>query len=252
MSSVVVHELYTGLAEATEELSQRRTNDALRSRVEQYFSAHPILPLLSEEPSAVYAPSLVSPNLELLRLLSKSNSLGLPLKLLEYSHDKFVHINYVKRCLGRMTFIDDSDGNWRVVERLDVVDFQKAQGKPMHEVMTTSGENLVAFHHRLLRSAVPRAPHVTDFSDWFQSSKSFAAQFPYLRFLGLFLTDGILLANFTTEKREVLFTEQVVLPAFRKLREDLGVRPLIVPVSPPDSDDSDYWNYYPIALRAYC
>lgn len=248
MSSLLVHELYTPLEEARTELARRRNDAQLVNTVREWERRLPPPPALQSDAHAVYAPTIISPNLELLHLLESSDSIGLPLHLFEFSHDKFVHMNHVKRCLGQLTFVDASRPP-RVIAEKRIVDFQLAQGKYMDEIQTLDGENFVDFHHRLLRTFVQRElPPVSDFSVWFAQSKLHTPHVPYARYLALFICDGMLLANFTTEKHEVFFTEQVVLPAFRHLREHFGVKPLIIPVSPPDSDESPLWNYYPADL----
>jgi hypothetical protein len=252
MSSVLVQELYTPLAEAQRILKERKSNSSLCATITEWTTALPCPPPLDTTPHLVYAPSIVSPNLEMLHLLERENTLGMPLHFYEYTHDKFVHLNYVKRCLGHLNFVED-DAPRTIVKEKRILDFQTAQGKYMDEIRTLSGEGFVEFHHRLLREAVPRPlPPTTDFSAWFSRSKNHSPTLPYARYLGIFIVDGILLANFTTEKHEILFTEQVVLPAFRFLRETFGVKPLIVPVSPIDSDDSAFWNYYPLRLADSC
>lgn len=182
-----------------------------------------------------------------------ATALPIPVRYMEFSKDKFVHLNYSKRNLGELVFFTAEHGVRQITEKRKIVDFQKAQGVPMNEISTLSGENFVEFHHRILLSAFQEStPVVEDFSDWFKKAATFDTSLPYKRYLGLFLTNSILFANFSTEKREVSFTEQRVLPAFRALRARFGVNPLIVPVQPTESDDEDFWCYYPDDVRKYC
>lgn len=248
-----VGELYSTLSEALSAINARRADAALLTRVSTYFREFPPPEPLSSAPCGVYAPALVTPNLELQYLLDIADSLPIPMRYLEYAEDKFVHMNFAKSCLGRLVFFAGDTGNRQITGEKTVLDFQTSQGKPMSALKTFSGENFVEFHHRILRETLKdRTPHISDFSAWFKASASFDPDFPYLRYLGLFLTDAILFANFTTEKREAAFTESRVLPAFRRLKEVFGVTPLIVPIQPTENDDELIWCYYPEKVREYC
>ena len=122
----------------------------------------------------------------------------------------------------------------------------------MDEIKTAKGENFVDFHHRLVSECLPDAHiEIHDFSEWFRNGHSFSSELPYLRYLGLFIRDGILFGNFTTEKRESSFTSTTVLPAFRRLKEVFGLQPLIVPVEPTETDDGASWCYYPDTVRQF-
>ncbi len=248
-----VGELYTSLSEALEMLRLRRQDAPLCARVASYFERLPADRVMSGG-AAVYAPALVTPNLEMNYLRDVTAELPLKTVYLEFSHDKFVQLNYSKRSLAHLHFFKTNDDGSRVEmgDKL-ILDIQSAQGKPMDEITTLQNENFVSFHHRLLRHAYgSTSPEIHDFSQWFTESMHFDPEFPYARYLGLFLTDGILFANFTTEKREEAFTQNRVLPAFRKLREEFGIVPLIVPIQPTESDNESYWCYYPNTLLPYC
>lgn len=247
-----VGELYTPLKTAIALLQERQKFQDLRDDIADYFKGFPS-PVSLQEPSGVYAPALVTPNLELRYMMDVATALPFPVRYFEFSRDKFVHLNFAKRNLGELVFFNTEEGERKITGKKKVVDFQTAQGVPMSDIVTLGGENFVAFHHRILKDSLKdSAPVIEDFSDWFKNAASFDPMLPYTRYLGLFLTDCILFANFTTEKREISFTEQRVLPAFRALRNRFGVNPLIVPVQPTESDDEDFWCYYPDDVREYC
>lgn len=245
-----VNELYTPFTAALTELAERRTDKALQSKVEEFFAPYPNPDVLKDGPSAVMSPALVSPNLEMRYFLDIQQYTSLPTVLLEFSKDKFAHINNEKRALAELIFYtEDSLRRKQVVGSERVVDFQKYQGKPMNEVVTSGGEMLTDFHHRIFREYFKCDIPIYDFSSWFSGSYSFSGDFPYLRFLGLFIVDAILFGNFTTSSYETAFTEQKVLPAFRKIKECFGVAPLIVPIAPAEVDDEKFWCYYPEEIR---
>jgi hypothetical protein len=244
-------ELYTPLTEALEELKRRRGDKKLRQKVDDYFASYPCPPELATEPRIVMAPSLASPNLELRYFLDVCKHLPIRSIFYEFNKDKFVHLNFEKHYLGKMVFFKEcAQNNKEVTGSLHVVDFQKDQGKPMHEIKTIQGENFVDFHHRLVSEYLPDTDiDIHDFSEWFQNSRSFAPELPYLRYLGLFICDGILFSNFVTEKYQSSFTNKKVIPAFNKLKEVFGVPPLIVPIEPVETDSEPFWCYYPEEVR---
>jgi len=104
---------------------------------------------------------------------------------------------------------------------------------------------------RMLLKLSFSSKEIKDFSKWFQNSRTFSVDLPYLRYLGLFIRDGILFNNFVTEKHQSFFTKTRVLPAFRKLREVFGVSPLIVPIEPIETDSEPFWCYYPEEVRRF-
>lgn len=250
-------ELYTPLAGALQELKRRREDKTLLQKIKDYFASYPSPSELASEPKAVMAPSLVSPNLELNYFLDIRKDLPIKSVFYEFRSDKFVHLNFEKRCLGEMTFFRlNASGKKESTGSVRVIDFQKDQGKPMNEIRTLKGEPFVDFHHRLVSEYRPSEDvHIYDFSKWFRGSHSFAPEFPYLRYLGLFITDGILFCNFiadsVVEKSQSSFTDTRVLPAFRKLKEIFGVSPLIVPIEPIETDVEHFWCYYPDEVRRF-
>ena len=232
------HDIYSTLSVALAELERRKMSD-LPKRVEKYFKSLPPPDFLEKKPFAIYAPSLVTPNLELMYLLSMLPHLSFRTEFLEYQQDKFVHINVTKRALGNLTFVKQGlHGAKLPSSSVRVVDFDAYQGKPLTDVLTKSGEKLTDFHHRLLQkhptstTIVPR-----DFSEWFRAASLFDSELSYLRYLGLFITDGILFGNFTSEKYESSFTLKKVIPAVERLISLFGVTPLIVPIEPPGTDE---------------
>ncbi len=249
----IVSGLYLPLHDAVDELARRRTDAALLGRVQAYFQSSPLPASLRDGPRSVFAPSIITPNFETLRLVGLLAESPYPAQFYEFGSDKFVHLNYMKRCLGRLAFVDANSGSREVTSSISIVDFQTAQGKPMNEITTQQGEPFIEFHHRILHAHLGAAvPPIEDFSEWFVQSKRFSSTNPYMRYLGLFLVDAVLFANFTTEKHEAQFTSQIVLPAFDALKAEFGIAPLIVPIEPPDSDDHPYWGFYPEEVRPHC
>lgn len=91
---------------------------------------------------------------------------------------------------------------------------------------------------------------IFDASSWFRSQGTTASEY-YLAFLLLFVRHGILFENFLLDRRELSFTENVVLPTLAAIRNELGLKPLIVALEPTEVEEDRYWKCYPNELRTY-
>jgi len=243
-------DIYTELPEALEELKRRRADKALCKKVADFFSKLPPPDLLTKEPRAVLTRYIVSPTIETERFCKIVKGSGLKPLFLEYADDKFVARNFEKYCLGRLHFARDNEKNKKGIVVLRVVNFNKNEGKLLNRIMTEQGESLVDFHHRLFtQSGYVESPEIFDFSEWFKKGRQLSGNYYYLFYLTLFLTHGILFENFLLDKREHEFTERKVVPAFKHIMDTFGVRPLIVPLTPPETATEPHWCYYEKRLR---
>ncbi len=194
---------------------------------------------------------IMSPTFEYSYFLDLCRDIRIDPLFLEFSSDKFVARNQEKYSLCRLSFFSTDDvGGKRVESRMRIVDFNKYEGKPLNEVRTIRGEKLVDFHHRLLERSGEYIPgSVVDFSTWFRKSTTKSKEYYYLYYLALFLAHGILFENFLQNKAEISFTMGKVVPAFHKLVELFGIRPLIVPLAPREAGEAEHWEYYDKRLK---
>ena len=230
--------LYTPLEEAVAELHRRRQDKALCASVAQFQNDYPPT-FMGTEPHLVLARAVFTADDELDRLLKISRSVLLAPLCIEFTKDRCVSRNPDKYSLCKLTFRVGTQE-----KKLRVIDFKEYDGKPFSEIRTLSGQSLIEFHHCLIAHAHPRCKlALTDSSDWLQSFSGFHVD--YLPYLALFITQGILLENFLyQDELERKFTEERVLPAFAKIFEIFGVKPLIVRVySAAEESDPKYWQY---------
>jgi hypothetical protein len=106
----------------------------------------------------------------------------------------------------------------------------------------------------LIRHAYPGFKFTfTDFSDWLLSFGG--EHFDYLPYLALFITQGILVENFLSgDELDRKFTKERVIPAFAKIVDIFGVKPLIVRAYNADEElDPKHRQYaeslYPFAKK---
>ncbi|NBV77087.1 hypothetical protein EBR66_02930 [bacterium] len=247
------HDLYFTLDKALRELEHRRSDKSLLNAVSSYFRTLPSPEILQNVPYAVVSRALLSPTHEINHFVKKVvPQLSIPTLFFQGPEDKFVGLNPEKRCLGKMIFSDTDDPlHFSIIEKRIIVDFKNNEGKQIKEVMTLEGEHLTSFHKKLYEGYFSsNKPLVVDYSGWFFSAEKFSDKHSYLRYLGLFVTEGILFENFLdSDEEQKNFTYNKAIPAVQELERLFGLRPLIVPMIPEENDSSPFWNYYPKGVR---
>ena len=74
----------------------------------------------------------------------------------------------------------------------------------------------------------------------------------YTNFILLFICHGILFENFLFCGDEGEFTKNILLPAFNKAHDLAGIKPLIVPIPPMDSEIEEdiHWHSYSEKIKS--
>jgi hypothetical protein len=172
---------------------------------------------------------------------------------MEYHDDKFCSSNSFKRSLGQLHIQGPMNKkNEYRIEKISVMDFNKHNGKKLSEAVTHKSEKLTDLHRKLFEvCGIPKESHnFFDTSDWIKSHGPSPALY-YPNFFLLFTCFGILFENFLLGKDEGEFTKAVILPAIEKVIALTGVKPLIVPMEPLETEDSDYWTYYDGKVKSF-
>jgi hypothetical protein len=148
--------------------------------------------------------------------------------------------------LGRLFFYHGKGKNGGMkLESLNIVDFSQVNGKQLSSIRTVCGRNFVDFHHELFDTCYERRSHTFfDTSDWLHFHGTNAKMY-YRAFLSLFVRHGVLFENILLNDQERAFTTNVLLPAFIWVQRRFGVKPLIVPLTPIEDEDSRLWMCYP-------
>lgn len=241
-----VEGIYTPLSVAKEEIWRRWNDKALRKKVEDFLEGD-VLYMLRNTPKATLVRYITTPNLELSYFLDLAKITGLDYSLLEYSRDKFVSKNPDKYSLCKMSFFDGIGKKGGVKSsRINVVNFNKTEGKLLDCLDTLWGEKLIDFHHRIIKQSMGEEvkEKIFDISDWFDEKRNKNRDFYYLHYLSLFVCHGVLFENFLLDKGEIEFTLKKVLPSFAKVEEIFGVKPLIVPLEPFKDETDCAWRSY--------
>jgi hypothetical protein len=240
--------VYTDIAQAEHELHSRQGNGAIAHFIEANLPSG-IPSAFKHEKNAVLARQLATPNFEFMQFSAIADGLsGFNKLVMEMHKDKFTPAdNLTKYHLARLIFREAGPG--RANRSLTTVDFNEHAGKPISEVKTRWGQNLVEFHADLMQQAIGKkliTPTASFEASAWVSTLGRSADVFYSKFLCLFLQHGILFENFLLkEKAERRFTKEVFLPAFIKITRETGIKPLIVSYLPFETEGNDVWNHYP-------
>ena len=236
--------LYTPLEEALELLRQRRADEKLRAVVADFHRAHPP-DFLPDVPCAFWTRHISTPNREFELFAATVSTTGLQPLCLEYTDDIFVARNRDKYRLCR-PFFEVRPSHFRGLPIMADFGFD---GRRLCDFRLVNGMSLPEFHHALLLRAFPSFEyHLRDYSQWFSAARQNGAL--YLHYLALFICDGILFENFiAADPEEWRFARERMLPSFAKVIETFGVKPLIVPLLPRETEHDEHWRSHPGALH---
>jgi len=247
-----IEELYTPLEEAKVEIMRRWNDKELRKKVEKFLNGD-IPKFLKKEPRAALVRDVVSPNNELFYFLDIAELSGIKPIFIEYKAGKFVAKNLNKYHLCNMYFYHGLDKNCSYkIDHERVVDFNKMEGQIFAKMKTVWNNKFIDFHHNILHKSLPGLDmnSVVDFSKWFKKHRG-KDNFYYLDYLALFLCHGILFDNFIMNNNEKEFIEKKVFPSFEYLTKFFGVKPLIVPITPIETE-CDLWSWlYPGEVKEH-
>lgn len=264
---------YHDLLKAVEEAFRRLKNADLQSLVREIFDQADISlppPLTWETPGPIIAllrhlPSARLEEIQFKLRLEELQSTGLQFEgvVLTYGEDRFTPENPSKKRLTilRGYYGRGKKGGVKEVGPLKIVDFNLNVGRPLSEVKTLSGKLLVDFHRETFQRLVGLSTF--DISAWLVevggvNSKKAKGYYPYLFLLAasgrLIIFESFESPGFPSLE---VFNNEVVIPAWRKAQEHLGLSPLIVyhPQTPDpvsgEKDEEVILNYYPPEVITY-
>lgn len=240
--------VYTPLSEAIKILEERQKDTVLIKKIEKLFKGD-IPKILKNKKCGVIARQIATPNKENRVFVSIAKENGLVPVFFEYLDDKFTSNNKFKHSLGQLLIQNkiNSKGN-DCIEKINIIDFNKFDGKKFKDIKTTWGEPLVDFHKKLFDLYDLKDFYFHDESDWYKDNNIKSLKLAYENFFLLFVCFGVLFENFLLSKdSEGEFTKTIVLPTIEKIINLTGVKPLIVPSEAIDLEAEDFWySHLPI------
>ena len=244
-----VDDLLTPFPEVIEELKRRAADKELRHRVEEYLGGD-IPPYFAKGPVLYLARHVATPNYETLRFIHLVETCGMKVVIGQDTKDKFVPHNQLKKALGKLPVclgITNREGiSQERYQKIRVIDFNKANGKPLGSIETLWGQPLVDFHAELLKSYTKGIVEVHEDAEWIDRNHRGDLLEHYKKFLALFLVHGVLFEDYQVEdKHEGRFVNEVLRPAYRFVEQEFGCRPLITQLTPTSVEHPEYWISYP-------
>ncbi len=241
--------IYTTFSDAIKILSNRQKDVNLIKKIEDLLDGEIPEPLKKIDKYAINGKQVATPNFDVRWFLSAIHEFDLKVFFYEYHSDKFTSNNYFKHSLCQLN-INSKTKNKKggnIHEKINIVDFNKYDGKPLKDVETFWGENLINFHKKLFKVY---NYNINDFifydgSPWLDKKGKKADCF-YEKDLLLYICHGILFENFLLDGKDGEFTKNIFLPAFEKVCKLTGLKPLIVPIPPMDYDieENSFWYSY--------
>jgi hypothetical protein len=200
-------------------------------------------------PTAMLARHIASPNYELLWFVRLARRHGFRALVLEHTSDRFSARNPVKHALARMPIVKARSRNGSLIVRPQkIMEISENEGRPLKEILTYWGENLVSFHHRKLAEALGSdAPDLVDMTQFLPA----AADCPANYYRSLFrLLSGylVLMEDFVADEDTAEFFSRTVLPAWQDAVSDTGWRPQVVRLTQSRLISSPIWNAYPASV----
>ena len=241
-----VKELYTTKEEVIAELKKRWKDKELDNKLVKFLNGN-IPEFLLGEPRAILPRQLTTPDNEFMTFFKKSEELGLKPVGFEFLDDIFITTNHGKACLGKMIFYEGIDKNGRAItSSIHSIDLSGPnEKKKIKDIKTLWGENFVEFHHRILKEKYDI--EVFDQSKWYNDMGG-KAKIYYKYYIALLAVKNVLFENFA-EGREEKFLDEVFLPAIEFVKKEFGVKPLIMPIAPPEDTNNIYWWSYPKNIK---
>lgn len=241
--------VYTPLSDALRLLEERRKDPVLLAKIEELLKGD--IPECFKDSNlySVHFRQIATPNKENEYFIALSRDHGLQPVFFEYYDDKFTSNNEFKHSLGQLRIhndVVDKNGNY-IEEKITIVDFNKYNGDKLKNVKTIWNESLIDFHKKLFNLPDMDTGKVIFFdgSDWLKVHGAKASVY-YLNFFLLFVCHGILFENFLTKGTEGEFSKNIVLPALENVFNLVGLKPLIVPIPPMDTEEEEHWvSYHP-------
>lgn len=244
--------VYTPLSEALRLLEERRKDPELTKKVKKLLN-NKIPKICEEKKCGIMARQLATPNHDSRMFITLAKENELQPVFLEYFNDKFTSNNDYKHSLGQIRIQNKRDKNGNgCIEKITIIDFNKSNGQKLKDIKTLWGESLVDFHKNLFDLyELKNISCIEEERDWYEKDKNETAIDFYTNFFLLITCYGILFENFlVTQDSEGDFTREVVLPAFEKVVNIIGVKPLIIPVGALDLEDEDFWYNHTSVVKS--
>ncbi len=237
--------VYTPLSKALEILEERQKDENLKKKIEELLNGDVPEGFTVKEKNGYQFRQIATPNYEGQWFIKITKAFGLGTNFCEFHEDKFTTNNSFKLSLGQLKIHSGFCKKGEpIIEKINIIDIKKNDGKKLKEINTTWGKSLISFHKESF-SAYGLVSDINffDLSKWHENHNDNAID-NYINIFLLFITHGILFENFLIDGTEKQLTERVILPALQRVVDATGLKPLIVPVPPMDKEFDNFIVYH--------
>lgn len=244
-STLELKDFYTPAKEAGEIIHERWQNKELRKTIEERYGKNIPKEILYGHHGVLWR-QIGTPDREFARFLDLAEEANIEPICLETVEDKFVKENFTKLGLTNLPFMTGLTKNEKTIaEKIKIIDFDQTVGKRLCDIKTLWGESLVDFHHWFLCAVFPVMKNrVVGIYKWIKNNGATPREY-YPAVMAFALCHYVLFDDYDLLVAEDEFTKETVLPAFKKIEAEFGLRPLIVKISKPGEHAADpYWWCY--------
>lgn len=242
----ILNELLTPPDEAMQLIQARRERPELFCKVAKYLGGDIPPHFCGPKPIRYLARHVATANQETLHFVQTyiEEHKQAPLVISQDSKDTFVAQNILKHNLGKLPIqVGQSRNQGAILQKMTIVDFNQCNGRKLADLTTCFGMPLMAFHRMLLEAHIPAEVAIVDEADWISRHHRGSLTQHYRHFLALFIVHGVMFEDYDPD--EEAFVYDVLLPAFRSVEREFGVKPLICRLTPDSADAPRDWNTYP-------
>jgi hypothetical protein len=240
--------MYTELQEAKEILQKRMR---MKCEVENSWgNANLDFPFKFDAPTAVVAKPAMF-RIESAKAITMAESQDLQTCWLTYDADRFTSASKIKRSLVSPYFTSrrDKHGNF-ISEKVPLVkNHLRVEKRELQTMVSDNNQPVMDLHRERLKQAHPEVK-ISDMSSWAKSLGDASSYYEY--YLSLFVSHAILFEDYhggESGKGLSDFTTKIFEPAFEKVTQKFGAKPIIVklPWEPsyayhPDGELLDKWR----------
>ncbi|MFA5871230.1 MAG: hypothetical protein WC858_00755 [Parcubacteria group bacterium] len=235
--------IYTPINQISQELRERRKNKKLLINVKKNLGYIPACFLGS--PKLVLNRCIAGYDNEAIKFLQTADMMGLEPLHIVYSKDKLYTVNKDNSSRCKLIIPDLRKESKTNFKKIIIANSKRYEKHSLKKINTIWGENLVNFHHNLLRYYSRKSViYDASRSRWLKLNDTNVRHY-YEYFLNFFMYHGVLFEVFLLDKGEREFTLNVVLPTFKKAKKKYGMKPLIIKAFSERESLDDYWWSYP-------
>lgn len=242
-----INNIYVSLDEAREEIKKRWHDVELRKKIEAELGDK-FWPEFQIKPRCLSWNAISSPDNGFTFFYQCSKYINVEPLFFEFIGDIYISHNEMKKNLGRLHV--QLENNEKAT--INIMDLHRWNKKEISEIITKTGQSLVDFHHELFKQSGYDI-EIKDKTDWTEKIGN-PSQW-YYQYLLHFVAHGVLFEAYLSDgdERDDKFFEEIVRPNIERIKQELGLLPLIVKLYPEQQSEEEdfYWWCFPPYLNKY-